>query len=56
MIQGLKDFRRQFSGEIWLEVMLVRGINDSEAELIAQAAQAIGPDRIQLNTVVPASG
>ena len=28
MIQGLKDFRKEFSGEIWLEVMLVRGIND----------------------------
>ncbi len=52
MIQGLRDFRKEFSGEIWLEVMLVRGINDSEAEMIAQAADAVGPDRIQLNTVV----
>ncbi|MDD1740258.1 MAG: radical SAM protein [Methanothrix sp.] len=52
MIQGLKDFRREFSGEIWLEVMLVRGINDHEAERIARAAEAIEPDRIQLNTVV----
>lgn len=54
MIQGLKDFRREFSGEIWLEVMLVRGINDHEAERIARAAEAIEPDRIQLNTVVRA--
>jgi len=52
MIQGLKDFRNEFSGEIWLEVMLVKGINDGEAELIARAADAICPDRIQLNTVV----
>jgi len=52
MIQGLKDFRKEFSGEIWLEVMLVRGINDQEAELIAQAAESTQPDRIQLNTVV----
>lgn len=52
MIQGLKDFRKEFSGEIWLEVMLVRGINDHEAELIAQAAASTEPDRIQLNTVV----
>jgi wyosine [tRNA(Phe)-imidazoG37] synthetase (radical SAM superfamily) len=52
MIQGLKDFRREFSGEIWLEVMLVRGINDHEAESIARAAEAAEPDRIQLNTVV----
>ncbi|MFZ2472234.1 MAG: radical SAM protein [Methanothrix sp.] len=52
MIQGLKDFRKEFSGEIWLEVMLVKGINDQEAELIAQAAESTEPDRIQLNTVV----
>lgn len=52
MIQGLKDFRKEFSGEIWLEVMLVRGINEQEAELIARAAESTQPDRIQLNTVV----
>ena len=40
MIQGLKDFRREFSGEIWLEVMLVKSINDHEAESIARAAEA----------------
>jgi hypothetical protein len=52
MIAGLKDFRKEFSGEIWLEVMLVRGINDAEAEAIARAAESTEPDRIQLNTVV----
>jgi len=52
MIQGLKDFRREYSGEIWLEVMLVRGINDHDAERIARAADSTEPDRIQLNTVV----
>ena len=52
MIQGLKDFRKEFSGEIWLEVMLVRGMNDQEAEMIARAAESTKPDRIQLNTVV----
>jgi len=52
MIQGLKDLRREYSGEIWLEVMLVRGINDHDAERIAIAAESIEPDRIQLNTVV----
>ena len=52
IIQGLKDFRKDFSGEIWLEVMLVKGINDREAELIARAAESTKPDRIQLNTVV----
>jgi wyosine [tRNA(Phe)-imidazoG37] synthetase (radical SAM superfamily) len=52
MIAGLKDFRKEFSGEIWLEVMLVKGMNDEEAEEIARAAESTHPDRIQLNTVV----
>lgn len=52
MIAGLKEFRKEFSGEIWLEVMLVKGINDEEAEVIARAAESTEPDRIQLNTVV----
>jgi wyosine [tRNA(Phe)-imidazoG37] synthetase (radical SAM superfamily) len=52
IIEGLKAFRKDFSGEIWLEVMLVKGVNEHEAELIARAAEAIAPDRIQLNTVV----
>jgi len=52
IIQGLKDFRKEFSGEIRLEVMLVKGINDRDAELIARAAKSTEPDRIQLNTVV----
>jgi wyosine [tRNA(Phe)-imidazoG37] synthetase (radical SAM superfamily) len=52
MIQGLREFRKEFSGEIWLEVMLVKGINDEEAEVIARAAESTEPDRIQLNTVV----
>jgi wyosine [tRNA(Phe)-imidazoG37] synthetase (radical SAM superfamily) len=52
IIQGLKDFRREFRGEIWLEVMLVKGVNDQEADLIAEAAKSTEPDRIQLNTVV----
>jgi wyosine [tRNA(Phe)-imidazoG37] synthetase (radical SAM superfamily) len=52
VIGGLVRLREEYSGEIWLEVMLVKGINDSEAPLIAEAAERIGADRVQLNTVV----
>lgn len=52
IIEGLREFRNEFSGEIWLEVMLVKDVNDTEAEQIARAVQLIGPDRVQLNTVV----
>jgi wyosine [tRNA(Phe)-imidazoG37] synthetase (radical SAM superfamily) len=54
IIDGLVRFRREFRGGIWLEVMLVRGVNDSPAhiEALKAAAERIRPDRIQLNTVV----
>lgn len=52
IIEGLKAFRSEFSGEIWLEVMLVKDVNDYDAEQIAQAVESISPDRVQLNTVV----
>ncbi len=60
IIDGLVRFRGEFRGELWLEVMLVRGVNDSPAHVRAlkTAAERIRPDRIQLNTVVrpPADG
>lgn len=53
IIDGLASFRREFHGEIWLEILLVKNLNDSEEDLAAlrDAAGRIRPDRIQLNTV-----
>jgi len=54
IIDGLARFREGFRGEVWLEVMLIRGVNDSPAHIKAlrAAADRIRPERIQLNTVV----
>lgn len=54
IIDGLVRFREEFRGEIRLEVMLVKDLNDSPAaiEAIKAAAARIRPDRIELNTVV----
>jgi wyosine [tRNA(Phe)-imidazoG37] synthetase (radical SAM superfamily) len=54
IIRALETFRREFKGFIWLEVMLVKGVNDSPADIQAlkKAIARIRPDRIQLNTVV----
>ena len=54
VIRGLKDFRQEFEGQFLLEVVLLKGINDSERELegLKKTAEGISPDRIQLNTVV----
>jgi len=52
MLEGLIGFRRHFSGEYWLEIMLLAGITDSETEVkrLARWVDQIRPDRVQLNT------
>ncbi len=54
MAEGIVKFSEEFRGKIWLEVMLVRGANDSEEDLkkFLPLLDRINPDRIQLNTVV----
>ncbi len=37
MVQGLVAFRRIYSGRLWIEVMLLRGVNDDDASLRALA-------------------
>lgn len=54
VIEGLVRFRNAFSGTIWLEVMLVNGVNDAPEHLKAlkAAIARIRPDKIQLNSPV----
>lgn len=53
IITGLIDFRKKFSGNIWLEFFLVPGVNDSDEEIekIGKALRQIQPDRVQINTL-----
>ena len=53
VLEGLLDFAREYPGEIWLEVFIVPGINDTGEELrrLKDAIAAIGPDRVQVNTL-----
>lgn len=53
-MKGMVDFRREFGGQIWLEVMLLKGISDTPhiVQRLAEQAVRIRPDRIQLNTPV----
>lgn len=53
IINGLCLFRKDFNGLIWLEILLVKGINDNHRDIdaLVQAVKEINPDRIQLNTV-----
>jgi len=54
LLDGLTAFRREYRGQIWLEIMLLKGINDTEEELthLRRALAQISPDKIQLNTAV----
>jgi wyosine [tRNA(Phe)-imidazoG37] synthetase (radical SAM superfamily) len=54
IIQGLQKFRQEFKGSIWLEIMLVKGLNDSPSHLrkLKEAIAKIKPDKVQLNTVI----
>ncbi|NOZ85304.1 MAG: radical SAM protein [Deltaproteobacteria bacterium] len=53
IIEGLVRFRKEYPGKIWLEILLVDGLNDQENHLeeLARAIDRIKPDQVQLNTV-----
>ena len=53
MVEGLAEFTDRYHKPIWLEVFLLAGITDSNAEVekIATLATRIRPERVQLNTV-----
>ncbi|MGA1826159.1 MAG: radical SAM protein [bacterium] len=53
IVEGLIALRKEFKGQIWMEVLFCEGINDSpkEIELLRKALSKINPERIQINTV-----
>jgi len=50
LVDGLIAFREEYKGKYWIEVMLVRGMNDSEKALkeIASILAFIKPDEIHI--------
>jgi wyosine [tRNA(Phe)-imidazoG37] synthetase (radical SAM superfamily) len=54
LLEGQKAFRSQFTGQLWVEVFLILGMNSmpEDVQKIAALTKEIGPDRIQLNTAV----
>jgi wyosine [tRNA(Phe)-imidazoG37] synthetase (radical SAM superfamily) len=54
IVEGMARFREVFPGKLWIEVMLVRGVNDSEQALsdLRKALSVINPDRIFLNVPI----
>jgi len=54
IIGGLIALRREFHGKIWLEVMLIDGVNDTLPQIkeLKEIIEKINPDKIQLNSPV----
>ncbi len=53
VIRGLKQFCAEFKGEIWLEIFVVAGINDTprELQLFRDLLPELGVQKVQLNTL-----
>lgn len=51
LLEGLAAFRREYHGQLWIEVMLMKGINDSEKTLseIAAVLLRIQPDQVHIS-------
>jgi wyosine [tRNA(Phe)-imidazoG37] synthetase (radical SAM superfamily) len=51
LVDGLIAFRQAYDGKLWIEVMLVRGLNDTEPALgeIAAILNRIQPDEVHIN-------
>jgi wyosine [tRNA(Phe)-imidazoG37] synthetase (radical SAM superfamily) len=52
-IEGMARFREGFTGQLWIEVFLLAGINAMapQVEKIARLAATLKPDKIHLNTI-----
>jgi len=54
VLQGLKEFAAEYSGQLWIELMLIQGVNADEASLEKYKAllEQIPYERLYINTPV----
>ncbi|MCX7984450.1 MAG: radical SAM protein [Bacteroidetes bacterium] len=54
VIEGIRLFRKEYKGKLWLEILFAQGVNDSDNELqkFKEVIESIQPDMIHLNTIV----
>ncbi|MCD6435090.1 MAG: radical SAM protein [Clostridiales bacterium] len=54
VFDGLKIFSKEFKGQLWIEIMLVKGYNDSKEKILAlkDLLDQVKYDRIFINTPV----
>ena len=53
IVDGIRDFTKEFKGKVWLEVLFVKGVNDSDEDVraLVEALSTIKPFKIQIGTV-----
>ncbi|MFA5145537.1 MAG: radical SAM protein [Candidatus Omnitrophota bacterium] len=54
IIQGLINLRKEFHGKIWIEVMIIEGLNDDlpGVRKLKDIIDKINPDKVQINSPV----
>jgi wyosine [tRNA(Phe)-imidazoG37] synthetase (radical SAM superfamily) len=54
LLAGERELRREFAGELWVEVFLMEGLNADPEQVrkISEAVAQVQPDKIHLNTAV----
>jgi wyosine [tRNA(Phe)-imidazoG37] synthetase (radical SAM superfamily) len=54
LVEGIFTFRREYYGKLWIEVMLIQGINDTPEVLqeLAQIMEKIQPDLVHITLPV----
>jgi wyosine [tRNA(Phe)-imidazoG37] synthetase (radical SAM superfamily) len=50
IVEGLMTFRNEYIGQLWVEVMLIKGMNDSVEALreLAMALRSVQPDEVHI--------
>ena len=53
VVAGLVSFRQIFKNQMWMEIFVIEGVNDTDEEItkLKEACFIIKPDKIQLNTL-----
>jgi wyosine [tRNA(Phe)-imidazoG37] synthetase (radical SAM superfamily) len=53
IIKGINNLKESSAGQVWLEIFIVPGINDTptELDLFKEALKRINVDKVQLNTL-----
>ena len=54
LVNGIAAFRRVYGGKLWIEVMLVKGLNDGDEALheLAAVLERIRPDEIHISSPI----